>query len=122
MKPIVRELPVLNSLVTIKDDRINDYPEISGTGQAWWTPSSVSVSCLPDSEGETEITFGLSADVALESTPIVDRTLTTSSRRISVQLVPRREVMSAAVPSDLTRVRVWSNGRRDSEWLVIGLG
>lgn len=121
MKPIVRKLPVLNSLVTIKDDRNDDYPDISGTGQAWWTSSSVSVSCLPDSEGETEITLGLSADVALESTPIVDRTLTTSSRRISIQVVPRREVMSAAVSSDLTRVRVWSDGRRDSEWLVIGL-
>lgn len=122
MKPVIRRLPVLNSLVTIKDDRLDDYPDVTGTGQAWWTPSSISVCCLPDSEGETEITFGLSTDVGLDSAPIVDRTLATSSRRLSVQLVPRREIMSVAVNADLTRVRVWSDGRRDSEWLIIGIG
>jgi hypothetical protein len=114
--------PVLNSLLYIRDARAKDLPAIDGIRKYWFVPSCLAVSCLPDSEGNTEIVIGDARDVASKATPLFDGALKTPSRKVIVETVIAVTLLEWSVPEPTVRLRIWTNGHQATEWIVIGLG
>jgi hypothetical protein len=115
-------LPVLNSLLFIRDGRTRNLPEIDGNGAVWSTASCVAVSCLPDCDGETEVTLGPSSEIGKRGTLLFDRPLETPSRIVIVETVLGKEVLQIGVPNLQTRVHIWTNGARDTDEVIVALG
>ena len=121
MNPTSLRIAVLNSLLFIRDSSIEDIPEIDGNGAVWSTRSCIAVSCLPDCEGETEVAIGVGEDVALRGIPLLDGYLHTPSRSIVVESVTRERLLAVPLSRANTRVRIWTNGHRATNRVVIGL-
>jgi hypothetical protein len=121
MKSISMRVAVLNSLLFIRDRSIEDIPQVDGNGAAWSTSSCIAVSCLPDCDGDTEIMIGPAKDVARTGIPLLDSQLHTPSRTVIVESVTRQVLLVMHVPHADTRVRIWTNGHRATDTVVIGL-
>jgi hypothetical protein len=115
-------LPVLNSLIFLRDERTRNIPEIDGNGAAWSTPACVAVSCLPDCDGETEVTIGTVQEVTKDGALLFDGLLETPSRSMVVETVLRKTILQIGVRTSQTRVRIWTNGLQDTDEVIIGLG
>ncbi|HEY4140675.1 MAG TPA: hypothetical protein VGM57_04635 [Pseudolabrys sp.] len=122
MTPLSTNVKVLNSLLYIKDARQVDLPDIDGRGAYWFTPSCVAVSCLPDCDGPTTVAIGAASEMLASGKLIFDSQLETPSRRIVVETVLAKKILEQAVLDDATRVRIWTNGFRDTDKVTIGLG
>ncbi|MGH6737334.1 MAG: hypothetical protein ACRECX_14850 [Methyloceanibacter sp.] len=114
-------LPVLNSLLWIRDPTIEERPDIDGKSSVWSTPACVAVSCLPDCDGDTEVTIGTAQEVGLDSIPLFDGGLNTPSQQIIVETVLKESVLQMRVRSAETRVRIWTDGHQGTEFVVIGV-
>lgn len=121
MTPSSTTVKVLNSLLYIKDARTKVFPDIMGRGAYWFVPSCVAVSCLPDCDGLTTITIGPASDVEVSGKLLFDSRLETPSRRIVVDTVLGKTILEHDVPHDVTRVKIWTNGFRDTDKVTIGL-
>jgi hypothetical protein len=121
MKSALLHVPVLNSLLYLRDPSIEHLPVIDGLAAVWSTPSCVAVSCLPDSEGETAIRVGAASEVGLERTPLFDGQIDTPSRTIVLETVLRKMLLREHVAAAHTRVRIWTNGHRATDKVIIGL-
>lgn len=121
MKTSSIKLPVLNSLLYLRDSATLDLPAVSEPTGFWWTSSCVAMSCLPDCDGETEITMGPTAEVVGARAPAFDRILITPSRRLILETVLISTILETDVPRTQTRVRIWTNGHFDTDTIVIGL-
>ena len=115
-------IPVLNSLLFIRDKNIRNLPEIDGHSSVWSTPSCVAVSCLPDSDGETRLVIGSVEDVRQNSGPLFDARLMTPSGHVIVENVLGERILEIKAPKLDTRVVVWTNGFPDTDMVIIGLG
>ncbi len=114
-------LRVLNSLLFIRDARARHIPEIDGNSSVWSTTSCVAVSCLPDCDGETEVTIGSAYEVKQRGSPLFDGRLSTPSRTVIVETVLAERLLERNVPNLHTRVRIWTNGLRDTDRVIVGL-
>lgn len=114
-------VPILNSLIFIRDSKLENLPEIDGLTAYWATESCVAVSCLPDSEGNTTITIGSGAEVGQTKSPLLDQKIETPSHMILVETVVANALFSAKVPSPRTRLRIWTNGHRATDSVIIAL-
>ena len=122
MTLIAARIRVLNSLLFIRDSSIDALPTIDGSGSVWSTASCVAVSCLPDCDGATEIIIGDLAEVQSDAAKLVfDRLLETPSRTIVVQTVVGEKLLQREVSAAVTRMRIWTNGLRDTDKVVIGV-
>jgi hypothetical protein len=115
-------VPVLNSLLFIRDKNIRSLPEIDGHSSIWSTPSCIAVSCLPDSDGETHVVIGSVADVRKNGNPLFDAKLMTPSGHVIVENVLGEKILEIKAPKLDTRVMVWTNGLPDTDIVIIGLG
>ena len=114
-------VPVLNSLLFIRDKNIRSLPEIDGHSSVWSTPSCVAVSCLPDSDGETRVVIGSVEDVRQNGDPLFDARLMTPSGQVIVENVLGERILKIKAPKLDTRVMVWTNGFPDTDMVIIGL-
>jgi hypothetical protein len=81
------------------------------------------VTCLVDSEGETDITVGAAHDVLQNRRPVFDGILEAPSRKLILDLVSDETVLEINLPSAKNRIRVWTDGRHVcAEQVVIGIG
>jgi len=115
-------IKVLNSLLFIKDERASDRPQIDGLSAVWSTASCLAVSCLPDCDGATAVTIGNAQEVGPKGSPLFDGQLRTPSRNVIVETVLGEKILASVVPHRDTRVRIWTNGRRDTDRVIVGLG
>jgi hypothetical protein len=122
MKIASMQVPVPNSLLFIRDPTTLERPRIEGSPHTWSTPSCVAVSCMPDCDGDTVITIGSALEIGRADPPLVDRRLTTPSGAVIVEIVPGKEILRAHSEQSSTRVRIWTDGRRDTSTVLIGLG
>lgn len=116
------KIPVLNSLLYIRDPSTHDLPEIDGLSAVWSTPSCVAVSCLPDSEGATKVTLATDGAPAARGALLVDSLLFTPSHEVIVETVLAEKLLDARVGGQSTRVRVWTSGHRATDTVDIVLG
>ncbi|WP_206452931.1 hypothetical protein [Aurantimonas marina] len=113
--------PIQNSLIFIHDDEDYDLPEIDGIGRHWATPTCVAVSCSPGCDADTIIDVGDPSDVRQSDHQIFDGWLNTPSRRIKLDAVHIERIGELAVPCTMTRLRIWTDGHQDSEFVSIGV-
>jgi hypothetical protein len=121
MKVAAGAFEVLNSLLWIRDPTLRALPEIDGLGAVWHTPSCVAVSCLPDCDGPTKVVIGPSGEVGRDVSLVFDGELLSPSRALIVNTVMDEELLCVEVSRTTTRVRIWTNGHRAAENVVIGL-
>jgi hypothetical protein len=113
--------PVLNSLLFIRDGNLRHVPQINGDAAVWSTESCVAVTCLPDCDGDTEITLVIGSNMESDRTLLFDGRLRTPSRRVIVETVLGKTILETSVPNVTTRVQVWTNGLRDTDKVVIAV-
>ena len=114
-------LSVLNSLLFVRDAVSRNLPEIDGNSAIWSTASCVAVSCLPDCDGQTGVTIGSAQEVGQRGNPLFDGRLMTPSRNVIVETVLGQTILAKTVPNLDTRVRIWTNGLRDTDTVTIAL-
>jgi hypothetical protein len=123
MTLIAARVPVLNSLLFIRDANIKNLPIVDGNGSVWSTSTCVAVSCMPDCDGPTEIIIGDLSDVQHGAKKLLfDARLETPSKSIVVETVLSQKILERNAPDTTTHVQIWTNGLRDSDKIVIGLG
>lgn len=123
MTLVAAHVRVLNSLLFVKDADAKTLPVIDGNGAVWSTPSSVAIGCMPDCDGVTEIILGdLSEIQGNELKLLFEGQLETPSRRLIVQTVLAEKVLQRDVSDTATRLQVWTNGLRDTDKIVVGVG
>ena len=123
MSLIAAHIRVLNSLLFIRDSSMDALPTIDGNGSVWSNPTCVAVSCLPNCDGVTEIIIGDLADVQSGTATLVfERLLETPSRSVIVQSVEGATLLRREVPGAATHVKIWTNGARDTDKVIVGLG
>lgn len=114
-------VPVLNSLLFIRDSETVDLPEIDGSASSWSTEYCVAVSCRPDCDGPTAVTMDTIRNLRPDGILLLDYRLKTPSRKVIVEGVLANKILEAAVAGEITRVRIWTDGHRDTETVIIGL-
>lgn len=122
MNLISTHVRVLNSLLFIKDARAKDLPMIDGQGSFWSTASCVAVSCMPDCDGPTEVVIGTPSELQDDAVKLLfDARLETPSRSITVETVLAEKILEKNALGTTTRVRIWTDGFRDTNRVVIDL-
>ena len=111
-----------NALIFVSDASGGAVPTFVPKRSILATDTMVQVSCLPDMDGETQITIGPETEVGLASAPIFDGMIKTPTHRVVVSTVEDQEVVAAAVPSRETRIRVWTNKTDEPDEIVIAWG
>lgn len=111
-----------NSLVFVSDRNGGTAPQITRGARMWSTSSCVAVGCLAFMDGETELTLGNANEVDPGVRAAFDGNLETPNRTVVVSTVERKEVLSAKVPSVMTRVRIWVNHANEPDKVTIGIG
>lgn len=114
-------VPVLNSLLLIRDEKERAVPPIDGRAGIWRTPSCIAVSCLPDSDGPSKITIGPIREIDPQRSLLFEGSLKTPSRRVVVQSVLGEEILAADVSAVQTRLKIWTNGELDTDTAGIGV-
>ncbi len=99
-----------------------DPPEIAVGASIAATTDCISVGTLMGFDGETQITFGLAAETALDRPPDFDGYLNTPTHTVVVSTVEQSGLFVQIVDSIQTRVRIWLNRPQEPDDVVIGLG
>ncbi|MCB1443943.1 MAG: hypothetical protein KDJ72_13065 [Methyloceanibacter sp.] len=86
------------------------------------TPSRILCGCLMSDDGDTEVTLGPVTEVDPGALPTFDAKLETPHHRVDVWTVEDQTILSAKVPGDETRVRIWVNHPTEPDVVIIGLG
>ena len=77
---------------------------------------------MPDCDGSTEVTIGSPSEFQSKAGKLLfDALLETPSRRITVETVLAEIILEQNVRSATTRVRIWTDGFRDTEKVLISL-
>ncbi|MEX0954664.1 MAG: hypothetical protein WDZ83_05570 [Rhizobiaceae bacterium] len=84
------------------------------------TRDCLNIGCLYWNDGDTTVTMGPVDEVALPEEAAFDGTLNTPEGTLLLFDANMPEIMSAAVGSKETRVRVWTNHRTEPDHIVIG--
>jgi hypothetical protein len=119
MASTLTRVPVLNSLLYVRDPTTRELPEIDGNQAVWSTASCVAISCLPDSEGDTEVIIGPSSDIAEDGQPLFDGRIRTPSRTVIVETVLQEIILQAQVSTVDTRLRIWTDGHPATEKVTV---
>lgn len=93
----------------------------------WSTETCVAFACFMYQDGDTEVTFAptseLDAGSVLRPDCVLrfDGQVETPERRLELTTAADDIVLETEVPSELTRVRIWSNHPREPEHVFIGI-
>jgi hypothetical protein len=110
------------SLIFISDPEGGTTPECSPPAPYWATPSCIAVGCLMYQDGDTEVRLGHASELNAEGKPIFDGPLETPNRKVNIETAEGELVLQADVPTESTRVRIWTNAPREPDKITIGLG
>lgn len=121
MKSATISLPIPNSLLILRNSQDAVLPEVTRGGSVWATESCITLSCLPDFEGETRIRVAAAPEVDKEDKPLFEGELDTPNRLVLVQIVPGKIILECRVDKKVTRVRIWTDGQPDTKRVTIGM-
>ncbi|HVW57159.1 MAG TPA: hypothetical protein VHC00_15890 [Rhizobiaceae bacterium] len=115
-----RALP--NGLIFIEDIAGGEPPDPVTDDKVQFTSSCISVVCLHEIDGETELTLGFAEQVKPNFELNFDGTIETPSREIRISTVEEEVLLRARVPDIITRIRVWRNHPVWPDQVVVGWG
>jgi hypothetical protein len=110
-----------NSLVGISDPKKGVVPDALGQGGVAATETCILISCLPEVDGETEITLGTAGEVDPGGSPVFDGQLATPSGVVQVVTVEWKPLLKAPVSTVSTRIRIWTNHPKFPDKVMIGV-
>jgi hypothetical protein len=113
-----------NSLVLIGDSgggSVPDPEKIARDANVTATDTCVVVCCLPEIDGETEITLGTANATDPGSSPAFDGTITTPSHVVRVFDVQWKPLLEVPVSTAKTRIRVWKNHPHFADQVIVGV-
>jgi hypothetical protein len=110
-----------NSLIGISDVEKGIAPDIDPKSSIVATESCILVACLPEVDGDTEITLGRAGDVDPGKTPAFDGQLATPTGNLQVVTVDWKPLLQIAVMGAKTRVRIWLNRPEFPDAVTIGV-
>jgi hypothetical protein len=110
------------SLIFIADADGGVAPECSPPAPYWATSTCIAVGCLMSQDGDTEVSLGNAREVDPGARPIFDSFLETPNRKVNVETAEGELILQADVPTESTRVRIWTNELQEPDKIVIGLG
>jgi hypothetical protein len=125
MEPISLKVAVPNGLLFVRDSKIRDVPntDFDDGASVYAIPTCIMLTCMVDSEGETDITIGEANQIEPSNRLLFDGALETPSCRLMLEIVPGEPILEVDVPSAKSQIRIWVDGRhRCAETIVIGLG
>lgn len=111
-----------NAQLFISDVSGGRAPEFISNLPVLSTDTAISVSCLPNMDGETRVTLGAADEVSFPEAPIFDGLLKTPTNGIVVSTVEHEVILDASVPSRETRIRIWTNRTVEPDEIAIALG
>lgn len=117
-----RTVPVLNSLVFVRDSGGRSSPNIDGEQFIWRDETGVAISCQPDSDGDTELVLAdVEPSVEDGLTCIFDETMHFPSGWLVTETLPDVVIFRIGVRRPEVRLRIWTDGLRDTRivWLVV---
>ena len=109
-----------NSLIFLWDERGGAVPEFVANKLVLATSSAVSVGCLAEMDGETEITLGPTGDVDTRGLKVFDDVLETPTRRIVVETSEGEILLREDVSSNRVHVGIWVNRYVEPDKIVVG--
>lgn len=109
-----------NSLIFLCDEGGGVVPEFVANKLVLATSSAVSVGCLAEMDGETEITLGPTGDVDTRGLKVFDDVLETPTRRIVVETSEGEILLREDVSSDRVHVGIWVNRYVEPDKIVVG--
>jgi len=77
--------------------------------------------CYPESDGPTDLTFGVEEEVRGDGPPICELVLKTPGRQIAVESVERDGIFSMPTRGTETLVRIWANRNWAPDKMIIGV-
>ena len=113
-----------NSLVLVSDSGGGSVPDpnrIAQDANVTATDTCVVVCCMPEIDGETEITLGWGNAIDPGASPVFDGSVATPSRTVAIFDVEWKPLLKTTVTTAATRVRVWKNRPRFADEIIIGL-
>jgi hypothetical protein len=111
-----------NSLIFISDISNRSGPEYIPNRLVLATDTVISVGCLANMDGETEIRLGPAHEFSATGAPVFDGVLKTPTRELLVSTVEYETLLSEMVPSQTTRIRIWTNEPVEPDQIAIGWG
>lgn len=82
----------------------------------------INMGCLNAQDGDTSVFLAWAAELARSNEPNYDGLLNTQSGLVLLFDVNMPEILSMAVPTSETRVRIWANRLLEPDRIHIGLG
>ena len=83
--------------------------------------SCITIRCLMELDGPTELAMGAPEDVAFGGAPAFDGILETPNRVVVISTILWDRVLEAAVPDTMTRIRIWINHPTEPDRIGVGL-
>lgn len=112
-----------NSIVFLEDVGGGEIEDLHhGEPHIGASPSVIWIGCLAFMDGTTEFVLGFAKEIDPGDPPIFDDMLKTPSRAVALRTSHLRTILGNKVPTDSTRVRVWTNDPSEPDHVIIGLG
>jgi len=111
-----------NGLIFVEDVEGGEAPYPVTDDVVRFSASSISVSCLHEIDGETELILGPGTEVIQDYEPAFDGFVETPSGELKVAEVTGWPLLKAKVPEGKTRIRIWRNHPVWPDQVVIGWG
>ena len=111
-----------NALIFVEDVSGGKPPFPFTDEKVQYTSSCISVACLHEIDGETELVLGPADEVAPDFDLAFDGIIETPGRELVLSTVLDEHLLKASVPSTKTRIRVWRNHPVWADKVVVGWG
>ncbi len=114
-----------NSFVLICDVQggiVPDPDAIAEAASISATNSCVTVCCLAEMDGETEIKLGPADEVWLDNRPAFEGTIETPTHTVAVFTTEWTKLLEINVSSESSQLKIWTNRSREPDKIVIGVG
>lgn len=114
-----------NSFVLICDAQGGTVPDPDAIAEAasiTATNSCVTVCCLAEMDGETEINLGPADKVGLDIRPAFDGVIETPTHTVAIFTTEWTKLLQINVMSDRSHLKIWTNRKKEPDRIVIGVG
>ena len=114
-------IAVPNGVLFVQDPSIWDLPMPVDDSGIWATSSGITLTCLHEQQGDTNISMGAMSEVSPTPHLIFDGHLDSPEHRIVLQIVPGDIIFEQKVHAKRARVKIWTDGSRWTEKVVVGV-
>lgn len=116
---VITRSALQNGLIFIEDEKGGRPPSVEGEKKIRHTSSCISVECLNEIDGETEITLCEIEDLVSGEPESFDGTVETPSKKLIVSGVYGNIILKTAVRSEVTHIKIWRNNLEWADRIIV---